>query len=433
MIPTLPRVNRPTTTPGDSATLPLGRCALLFANFFLIISALYQLKPASRSLFLDQIGSQQLPYVWIATAIALITMISIYNRLIIRFSRLHVVIATIVVLTGLLALFHHILAEPGQTSAFLFYIFVDLLSVLLVEQFWSLTNAITSEHEGRRWYALIGTGGLLGGVAGGMSAHSLISYVGLHTLDLLLVAAGILLLLLCLTLLMQRFGLYREHTSPQPATVAYQSWRAIFSNRYLLLIAVLLLLSQFIQPLVEYQFMHAVEEAFSGRDERTAYLGVFFSILSAFAIAINLIITPLIHRFSGAIAGLVVQPLAVLIASLAFIAVPGLLTAAAMKIADRGLSYSINRASKELLYIPIDPLVMFQAKAWIDMFGYRVFKVFGSIMILLLTQWLWFQLPLMALSWLTMATCIIWFCVLVAVRHEYLGISSLCSVSGQSH
>ncbi|MDX8405965.1 MAG: Npt1/Npt2 family nucleotide transporter [Mariprofundus sp.] len=405
--------------------LPLGSSALLFGNFFLIIAALYQLKPASRSLFIELIGSQNLPYVWIATAITLITIISIYNRLLARFSRLKMVVASIVLIIILLALFHHLLAQPTQVSAFCFYIFVDLLSVILVEQFWSLTNAIHNEQEGRRRYALIGTGGLLGGVLGGIAAHNLITYAGMNTLDLLMVASLTLMVLMALTLLMQRFGLYHEHPGDSAPAVKHSSWRAITGNRYLALIALLLLLSQFIQPLVEYQFMHAVEAAFSGRDERTAYLGLFFSLLSAVAIAVNLLLTPLIHRFMGAIAGLIVQPLAVAIATLCFVSMPVLFTAAALKIADRGLSYSINRASKELLYIPVDALLMFQAKAWIDMFGYRVFKVLGSVMILLLTQWLWFSLPVTALSWLTLIICALWAWVLITLNTEYRKISSL--------
>ena len=404
--------------------LPLLRSILLFTNYFLIIAALYQLKPASRSIFIEQVGSAHLPYVWIATALSLALIISFYNRLVARFSRMHVVIGTVLVLITLLALFRLVLASPSQVSAFGFYIFVDILSVLLVEQFWSLSNTINSEHDGHRWYALIGTGGLLGGVLGGMGAHALITYAGMDTLDLLPVAALILILLMALTLLMQRFGLYHENAGDSADRHVDSSfWRTIVGNRYLMLIATLLLLSQIIEPLVEFQFMHAVEAAFSDREERTAYLGSFFSLLSSVAIGVNLLITPLIHRFFGAIAGLTLQPLAVAFSTLFFISAPGLFAAATLKIADRGLSYSINRASKELLYIPINAVLIFQAKAWIDMFGYRVFKILGSVMILLLTQWLWFSVPITAISWLTLIICVLWGWTLIIVNKEFRKVS----------
>lgn len=131
------------------------RSILLFTNYFLIIAALYQLKPASRSIFIEQIGSAYLPYVWIATAISLALIISIYNRVVSRFSRMRVVIGTILTLLVLLSLFRLLLSDPTPATAFTFYIFVDMLSVILVEQFWSLTNTINSEYDGHRWYALI--------------------------------------------------------------------------------------------------------------------------------------------------------------------------------------------------------------------------------------------------------------------------------------
>jgi len=112
---------------------PLIRVALLFTNFFLIIAALYQLKPASRSLFIELVGSEQLPYVWIATALVLGAILSIYYRMVARFSRLRLVMGTVLLLIVLLMLFRLLLAEPTQLSAFAFYIFVDMLSVILVE------------------------------------------------------------------------------------------------------------------------------------------------------------------------------------------------------------------------------------------------------------------------------------------------------------
>lgn len=47
------------------------RSGFLFLNFFLIIMVLYQLKPASRSLFIEYLGSGRLPYAWIAMIMAL--------------------------------------------------------------------------------------------------------------------------------------------------------------------------------------------------------------------------------------------------------------------------------------------------------------------------------------------------------------------------
>lgn len=54
----------------------------------------------------------------------------------------------------------------------------------------------------------------------------------------------------------------------------------------------------------------------------------------------------------------------------------------ALRVVDKSFNYSINRTSKELLYIPLKSDEKFKAKAVIDMFAYRFSKIFGSAIII---------------------------------------------------
>ena len=81
------------------------RSILLFINFFLIIMALYQLKPASRSLFIDSLGSQRLPYVWIITAIVMGVIITYYHKIVQLYSRINIVLGTCLIFSAALVLF----------------------------------------------------------------------------------------------------------------------------------------------------------------------------------------------------------------------------------------------------------------------------------------------------------------------------------------
>ena len=394
------------------------RGAFLFADFFLIIMAYYQIKPASRSLFIEHLGADLLPYVWIGTATILGLVMTLYHHLVATYSRYAVVLGTCWFFLASLLLFGALLANPGPALVVAFYILVDILGVVLVEQFWSLTNSLYTTHEGKRWYGLVGAGGLAGGVAGGALAAALLQFTPLRTADLLWVAATFLGLLVALTTIMARLGLYRE-TAPRSRVGAASGWRVLGRNRYLLLVAGILLVAQLAEPVVEYQFLKSVEQRFTEQDTRTAFLSAFFSILGLVSIGVNLIITPAVHRFLGVIAGLMAQPLALALSATAFMAYPTLLVAGVMKTADRGLSYSINRASRELLYVPIAPRLIYQAKAWIDMFGYRLFKVAGSLLILLMTQWLPWKLTLAELGWLTLSICLAWVLMVTVLRPDY--------------
>jgi AAA family ATP:ADP antiporter len=324
------------------------------------------------------------------------------------------------VFSFLLVIFRILLNQKGPAVPFAFYIFVDILGVVLVEQFWSLTNSIYTTTEGRSWYGIVGTGGLVGGVAGGGISAALIKFTPLQTPDLLLTASGTILLILSLTWLMARAGIFCEvDHETQPQTASAGSWRIFGHSRYLALIAGILLLAQFASPIVDYQFMNAVEAAYPDQEARTAFISLFFSVMGMVSIGVNLGITPLVHRYLGTIAGLMVQPLLMMLCAWGFLLNSTLVFGTAAKISDRALSYSINRASKELLYVPVDSVLIYQAKAWIDMFGYRLFKVSGSLLILLFTRWLPISLSIGQLSWFVISICGLWLGLIALVRAEY--------------
>jgi AAA family ATP:ADP antiporter len=67
----------------------------------------------------------------------------------------------------------------------------------------------------------------------------------------------------------------------------------------------------------------------------------------------------------------------------------------------------------------VDPVLIYQAKAWIDMFGYRTFKVVGSVLILLMTQWLPVTMNVNELSWFTIVICSLWVMFVMFLRQEY--------------
>jgi len=398
---------------------PTTRALLLFSNFLLIILGYYQIKPASRTLFVEYWGAANLPYVWIATAAVLGLIIGYYHRLVERHSRIAIVLGSLAITSLALVLFWWLLGVGGAAVAVVFYVFVDIFSVVLVEQFWSLTNTIYSTEAGKRWYGFVATGGLVGGVLGGGFASFLVSKTGLSTRDLLLVAAAILGLLFVLNLAMGRRGMFAEARVKRLPDIQPGNWQVLFRNRYLLLIAMTVLLSQLVEPITEFQFISSIEREYASTDLRTVYLANFFSIMGIVSIAINIAVTPLVHRFFGVIAGLAAQPLMVTLASLSFLSQPSLFRASVMKIADRGLSYSINRASKEILYIPIDPVLTYQAKAWIDMFGYRLFKVIGSVLILALTQWFALGVSVADLSLLNLGVCGAWLLIILMLTPQY--------------
>ncbi len=398
------------------------RALILFVNFLLIILAYYQVKSASRSLLIEYWGADSFPYIWIASALVLGMFIAFYHKLVERYTRLRVVLGSCLVFVGLLVVFRVMLKFMSAPASLGFYIFVDIFSVILVEQFWSLANTVHKPEEGRSTYWFVGTGGLVGGVAGGLLAAALILYTPTTTADLLLSCALLLIVVFGLNVVMGRMGLYEEIKGSDGPVKVGGGWRALVQSRYLLLIAAGLLCAQIAEPIVEYQFLKTVEAAYRELDQRTAFISTFLSVLGLVSIFINLALTPVIHRYLGVVAGMMMQPLALAVCSLGFMSAPTLTMASIVKISDRGLSYSINRASKELLYIPVDAVRTYQAKAWIDMLGYRLFKILGSGLILVFTQSLPLLLDVAQLAWITLSVCVAWVAVVAALAREYRAV-----------
>ena len=66
------------------------------------------------------------------------------------------------------------------------------------------------------------------------------------------------------------------------------------------------------------------------------------------------------------------------------------------------------------------------------MFGYRLFKVLGSVLILLLTEWLPWSISAVQLGWLVLAVCVAWGGALLALRGEYARVRAIAAAQRQS-
>jgi len=400
------------------------RALILFINFLLIMVAYYQVKAASRSLLLEYGRIGAFPYVWIGSALVLLIFISVYQKLVNRVSRDLVVIGTLITIAVILCLFRYAFSlAAGFPVMVCFYIFVDIFSVVLVEQFWSLANSISILEEGKKIYWFVGTGGLVGSILGGLAATTLLRYTPMQTEDLLLSCAAILVFSAMLNIAISHHGLYREVPPSETVALTGEGFMTLVHNRFLLLIAALICLSQLVEPIVEYQFLNVVNEHFPVKDGRTEFISEFFVVMGLVAIAINFLVTPFVHRHLGVIAGLFVQPLMLAITSVIFAFNYTLTMGSVMKISDRGLSYSINRASKELLYTPLDAVHIYQVKAWIDMLGYRLFKVAGAGFILLVTSWAAVT-DVKDLGWYTLLICAAWIIVILRLAAAYRNLTA---------
>lgn len=113
-----------------------------------------------------------------------------------------------------------------------------------------------------------------------------------------------------------------------------------------------------------------------------------FFVAQLFSLGVQLLVTPWVHRKLGVLAGLLFLPAALLLGSAAFLLVPVLAVITFAIGSEASFSYSINQASKEILYVPLDKVSKYKGKAFIDMFVLRAAKTLGAAVVLLYTFWL---------------------------------------------
>ena len=171
----------------------IGTSILMFFYFFAIIASYYILKPVRNSLFLEQLGAKNLPWVYIGTASIIGFIVLLYNKMSKNFNKRYLVSGTIIFFILNLIIFHELFKLNVDWFSALFYVWVSVYSVLLISQFWMTANILYSASQAKRLFGFIGSGGILGGILGGGLTNGIATSTG--TENLILVSAGILIVI----------------------------------------------------------------------------------------------------------------------------------------------------------------------------------------------------------------------------------------------
>ena len=404
------------------------RLAVLFFLFFLLLEvAHYAAKSVRQATYVDALGAEKLPWVYLTLAVLSFPVLLGYTRVVHRFRHSTLVIASGAGLIGLLVVFWVLfgLGVPGTAPAF--FVVSTIGFGLVVSQFWTWAAHVFDARQARRLFALIGAGGLLGGVPGGMMAAWISKFA--DTRATLLAAAVTLVAVVVVAVAISRsvVGSVADAPAVRPVDMeqARGGFAAIRSSRLLMLIVALMALMVVVSQMVELQFTWAVQLATTDLDQRTSVFGVFFSLMGLFAFVFQILLTQRIHRGIGVGAGLRVLPAtvslfgSVVVALMAFGGLPGVVYAMiwVLKLSETGLRHSVDQASRELLFVPVPGSLRRPAKAFIDVFVQRGAKGLGAVLLLPVT-FHWVGPVHLAIA--TVVAAVTWLVVTTAVRRRYL-------------
>ena len=400
---------------------------LLFLAFFLFITFQYAAKSVRESTFISSLGAEKLPMVYLAVALFSYPILRLYARFADKLAR-HVLIAgTCSIVATSLVLFWWLFQFENISGAVstAFYVWVSVVFVMTVSQFWSFANHVFDPRQAKRLFGFVGAGGLLGGLAGGQVARIATNLLG--TRYALLVSAFTLGLAVLVILV-----LHRMHHGDEAAVAgaagmgkldkAKGGFDVIRKSRMLQMIAAVLVTTVVVANIVDLQFKYAVDASITGLDAQTVFFGNFFSIMNISAFIFQLLLTSRIHRALGVGFAMRVLPsvMAVGTVGLFMAAASGirlLYPAVILKVGENGLRYSLDQATRQLLYLPVPSKARLTGMAFIDVFIQRGAKGLAAILLLPVTFGL---MTAIQAGWISLAIIVLWFFVIAFTYREYV-------------
>jgi AAA family ATP:ADP antiporter len=376
-----------------------GLRVLLSFLYVAIVSAAFLLaRPIRNSLFLQQYGAYALVYAYASGSIVLTVFVAVYARVTARFGSRTVTIATLLFFSLNVVLFWYgfefhadAVGRPGSAAWLLpaaFYVWVNCFGVIAPVQAWSFTNSLFDTRQAKRLFGVIATGASLGAITAGLLAKFLVTRVG-GTVNLLLVLAG-LILGAAATVSYANARLPAQAAPRRGGTVKHpvrDTVRQIVGSRYLRLMAALVFFTAIATQWTQFQLSLVADRRYGGdADALTAFFGTFNFALGLVSFMLQLLLLgPALRRFGLAVT-ILVLPIALGTGSFLVALLPAVWTVLLTNAIDQGLRFSVDKASYELLYLPLMPGRRASVKTGIDVAVSRCADAVGAVMLGIATE-----------------------------------------------
>lgn len=367
---------------------------LLFAYFFLITLPHTIIKAVRYAEILDKFeGIQGVPLGYLLAALVTGLVVVLLSK--IQFTLPKQVLSTaslaFFIVTGLFLAY--LLPQGGRILSLVLWVWAYVLTVVVLAQFWLTVQDVFNPREAKRLIGFFGSGGLLGGVFGGLIARAISS----PKLAILSLPLACLSLFLCIFIVRTIYAKIRQLPSASRTVAAEQkaaedqksgfrdSWRTVRNNRYLLLIASIVMMTVIVSTLIDFQFISIVDISFPDKPAKQGFFALFFAGLTVFAFLVQLLLTSSIIRRFGIQSTLLLAPVILVACTGVFMIYPlVLLSAMLVKGGEESLAFSLNQSVREILYIPVSSEVRAKAKIFIDLFLNRFAKAIGAVLIFIM-------------------------------------------------
>ena len=272
--------------------------------------------------------------------------------------------------------------ENSRWIAAAFYIWLSTYNLLTISVFWSLMADIFSSAQAKRLFGFIAAGGTVGTITAPAFVTFFVNAVGTNTL-LLISAAGFGVTALMVQLLEREKKKLMAAGGPAQKTSLdkslggnpFDGFTLLLKSRYLLMIALFLLLMTWISTVIYFQLGDLISKEFASRAARTQAYATIDLATNSIAVLIQLFGTGRFLKRFGVTTGLLLNPVIMVVAFLAVAFFPSLLVLGSIQVMRRFSEYAIAKPSRDMLFTVVDQNSKYKAKNVIDTVVYR----FGDV------------------------------------------------------
>ncbi len=390
-----------------------GRALLMLVNVFLILVSYYVIKTVREPLilnseipgFLKALGVHDTAEVKTLAAagqaLVLIGFVPAYSWFASRVGRMKLIVGVTLFFVANILGFAVAVHAGIPFVGVAFYVWVGFFSLSIIAQFWSYANDIYTKDAGNRLFPIIGIGATAGSPIGAWIAGRLF-HVHVSAHQMLFLAAGLLLLTLVLYVSVNRGTTAPAGAPGIPAAAAaplgkQDAFALVFGNRYILLIAALLIVLNVVNTLGEYILSHLVVEhasqlaaadpAFDKSAYIGAYYGSYFFWVNVIAVLLQAFVASRLVKHFG-LAGVLFALPVIALGAYGFVAAGATLAVVrAAKTAENATDYSVMNTAKQLLWLPTTREEKYKAKQAVDSFFVRLGDLVAAFVVFAGTTW----------------------------------------------
>ena len=460
---------------GEGAT-----ALLLSGNIFVLLTCYSILKPVREALILGLASAEIKSYTAAAQVLILALVVPLYGRLADRVPRRRLInVVTTIFIACLLGFYGLAQVLTGYPAALrvlgiVFFIWLGIFSAMLVAQAWSFANDIYTKKEGERLFPLVAFGASLGAVLGAGIASLLIVPFGVY--QMMLVAAVLLVAQLQVTNyvdtrerrirevdlpeeesslkmtatssiqvdeIKKMLARYQNEPDPESSATAPAdepeaaaeppdtsgAFALVFKTRYLLAIAVMMMLLNLVNTTGEFILGSvvrasadaAVAAGTSGGLNVVDFTGAFFArfqlVVNIVGLLVQLFLVSRIIKYFGVRVGVLILPLISFGAYSLIAFYPVLTYIRWAKTAENSTDYSLNNTVKNMLFLPTTREQKYKAKQAIDSFFVRLGDTLSAALVLVGTHLLF--LSASGFARFNLAFVLVWLILAFWIGKEY--------------